>query len=309
MAQRDVYQEVTDKIIAALEGGAAPWVKPWSAGNGFGLPVNAATGRAYNGVNVFLLWCQAAAMGYEADRWLTFKQCQALKGRVRKGEKATMVVFWKILRKTERDDTGAERERKIFLLKYYNVFNVAQCDGLPERAMGARVAAAGLTEAERLQAAETFIANCGAKITHGGAQAFYSPALDSITLPRFETFKDGGAYYATALHEVTHWTGHASRCNRAEAFGNRFGSDAYAAEELTAEMGSAFACAALGIQGTLQHPEYIAHWLKILRGDNRAIFTAASKAKAAHEYMMRLQPGAETADAEAEAEEAEAAAA
>jgi antirestriction protein ArdC len=291
-AKRDVYQEVTDRIIASLEKGAAPWVKPWSASNGFGLPSNASTGRLYNGVNVFLLWAVGAVHGYEHDRWLTFKQCQGMKGRVRKGEKATLVIYWNIQKRIERDENGTPRERKIFLLRHYNVFNVAQCDGLPERATGTKTPAATLTEAQRLQAAETFIAHCGAKITHGGAQAFYSPAADAITLPRFETFKDGGAYYATALHELTHWTGHASRTNRGEAFGNRFGSDAYAAEELVAEMGSAFACASLGIQGTLQHPEYIAHWLKVMRGDNKAIITAASKATAAHKYLTDLQPGA-----------------
>ncbi len=278
--KRDIYDTATDRIIAALEQGAAPWVRPWTA-TGSGMPRNGSTGRNYNGVNVLLLWAESHAKGYDSGEWFTYRQAKALGGNVRKGEKGTGIVFWRFLEKSGTDDAGEETTRKIPMARAYTVFNREQCDGLPEPKEAPKVAT--LSEAERHEQAERFIAATRADVRHGGGRAFYSPTLDYVQLPRFETFKDGASYYATGLHELTHWTGHTSRCAR--DFENRFGSQAYAAEELVAELGAAFLCAELGIDGQLQHPEYIKSWLKVLRGDKRAIFTAASKARQAAQYL------------------------
>ncbi len=167
------------------------------------------------------------------------------------------------------------------MARAYRVFNREQCDGLPEPKSAPKLAE--LSEKERHEQAEQFMAATRADLRHGGGRAFYSPTLDYVQLPRFETFKDGASYYATGLHELAHWTGHTSRCAR--DFEGRFGSQAYAAEELVAELGAAFLCAELGIDGQLQHPEYVASWLKVLKGDKRAIFTAASKARQACNYL------------------------
>lgn len=275
---RDVYQEVTDSIVAELERGVAPWVRPWSVADG-GLPRNGASGHRYRGLNVVLCWASAQRHGYASQEWFTYRQAQGLGGNVRKGERSTLVTFWKFLEKSERDpETGEVLAKRIPLLRHFSVFNREQCDGLPSPAE-----TVVLSEADRHARAERFLEASGAQIRHGGGRAFYSPLEDYVQLPPFATFRDGSSYYGTALHELAHWTGHASRCAR--TFGARFGDDAYAIEELVAELGAAFLCAELGIDGRLQHPEYVASWLKVLRGDKRAIFTAASKAREACEYL------------------------
>lgn len=281
-AKRDVHQEVTDTIIKALEEGTAPWVKPWNGSAGF--PVNASTGRAYNGVNVFLLWLKEAAMGYGVSRWLTFKQAKKEGGSVKRGEKGTGIVFfnWR-----EFEDKKTGEKKRIPFLRFYTVFNVAQCEGLNDKAMGKKAEAEALPESARIEHAETFFAaihaSTGITPKRGGARACYSPSLDTINLPEFASFKDAAAAYATEAHEFGHATGHKSRLDRDLSGG--FGSEAYAAEELVAEMTSAFICAQLGLEGMLQHPEYIGNWIKVLKGNKRAIFTAASLAKKAHAFL------------------------
>jgi len=279
---RDIYAEVTDSIIKALEAGTAPWVRPWAGGG----PRNAITGHEYRGLNVLLLSCRVMERGYADDRWLTFKQAQSNGGHVRKGEKSTMVTFWQFNKLAKKDaETGEETTRSVPLLRVYHVFNVAQCDGLTLKAPEANVF--DLTH----DGARDTIAKSGAVVYHYGDRAFYDPAGDRIVLPQVEKFQDEAGYWTTALHELTHWTGHAKRLNR--VFGKRFGDDAYAAEELVAEIGSAFLCARLKIAGRLQHPEYVASWLKVLKGDKRAIFTASSAAQKAADLLAGSELAAE----------------
>jgi antirestriction protein ArdC len=278
-SKRDVYQEVTDKIIAELEAGTTPWVKPWATA-GSHIPHNAATGRPYHGVNTLLLWMATASKGYSSQGWVTFKQAQDLGGHVRKGEHGEHVVFWKFLDKTERDQqTGEDHSVRIPMARMYTVFNVEQCEDLklPKRET------IELSEHERHAAAEALIQGSMARVIYGGDRACYIPSRDEVHMPELGVFESAASYYATHLHELTHWTGHKTRCDR--DLSGRFGSESYAAEELIAELGAAFLCGELGIQGELRHASYIESWLRVLRLDKRAIFTAASMATKAAEYL------------------------
>jgi antirestriction protein ArdC len=278
-----LYAEVTARIVAELEAGAAPWLKPWKSSKGSGvMPVNAVTGREYHGINIAILWDAADRRGYQAQRWLTFQQAKQKGASVRKGEKATGVVFTKRLTVKDKE---TDEEREISMLRGYHVFNVCQVEGLPEPPK-----AEEQPEEARLQHAEAFIKATGAKIREGRMAAFI-PSLDLIEMPPFGAFKTPASYYATHLHELGHHSGHESRLNRNLA--NRFGSKAYAAEELIAELTSAFLCAHLGIQGDLRHAGYLQHWAELLREDNRAIFTAAAKAQQAANYLRSFseKPG------------------
>jgi antirestriction protein ArdC len=281
--KRDLYQEVTNQILSQLEAGVAPWVKPWT-GSKTGVPANAVTGKAYRGINVVLLSIAAQAAGYKRDLWLTFKQALAAGVPVKKGETATRIYFYKrheikIAGETVDGEQG-EKSKVIPLLREYCVFNVEQLSGpLP-----------GLEDADQAPAfadhaaAEQFVGATGARITNGGDGAFYQPGGDYIGMPAKAAFRSEGDYYATLLHELTHWTGHKSRCDRLGRL-VRFGDEAYAAEELVAEMGAAFLCGRFGIAGRLQHASYIASWIKVLKNDKRAIFTASSLAQKACDYL------------------------
>lgn len=287
----DIYARVTDAIVADLETGVRPWTKPWSAGRqpgGVSRPLRA-TGEAYSGVNVLLLWAEAAARGFSAPTWITFRQAQALGGHVRRGERGTMVVFASRLTRTE---AGAEGDvgRSIPFLKAYAVFNVDQVDGLPPRFYGN--AEPGLESPQRIAQAEAFFAATSAQIRHGGDSAYYTVGADLVQMPPFACFDDAEAYYATLAHECIHWTRHPSRLDR--DFGRRrWGDEGYAREELVAELGAAFLCADLGLALTprLDHASYIAGWLDVLKTDRRFIFTAASHAQRACGYLHALQPG------------------
>jgi antirestriction protein ArdC len=280
-SKRDVYAEVTDRIIAELEAGTVPWVRPWNAVAGNAVPHNAATGRAYNGINVLLCWATQMHAGYTSNAWLTFKQAKDLGGHVRKGEKGTAIVFWKFNKRTERNEDGTDNVVTIPMARVYTVFNVEQCDGLklPKR----ETAEPETTEHERHQMAEHVMAAAGVSIRHGGDKAYYSPAGDYVQLPELATFKEAAGYYATALHELTHSTGHSSRLDR--NLTGRFGTESYAAEELVAELGASFMCAELGIQGDLRHAGYIESWLRVLKQDKRAIFTASRLATQAADWL------------------------
>lgn len=271
----DPYQEVTDRIINSLESGTAPWVKPWrSLGSGAVLR-NAVSNRPYHGINVFLLM----STDYTDPRWLTFKQAKSLGGSVRKGEKSTRIVFWRMLRvKDEKSTSG--KLKTIPLLKLYSVFNVEQCENLDKLKTPEAVV---LAEHERDEQLDDFMDKTEVSHREGeGDRAFYRPATDSIEMPKLGTFKDRGAFYATLLHELTHATGHKDRCDR--DMSGRFGNEAYAMEELVAEMGAAFLCQRFEVDGLLQHASYIKSWLKVLKEDNKAIFTAASKARKACQW-------------------------
>ncbi|NPD70357.1 DUF1738 domain-containing protein (plasmid) [Lichenicola cladoniae] len=284
-ARRDIYQAITDKVIADLERGVRPWHHPWAGGKATsGRPLRA-NGIPYQGINVVLLWIEASLKGYRSTTWMTFKQALAAGGCVRKGEKGSMVVYADAITKTETDAaTGDETGRRIPFLKSYTVFNVGQIDGLPA-APAVIEPTDRLTEADRIEAAEAFFRAVGARIEHGGTRAFYRPAVDGITMPPFAAFESPARYYSTLGHEHVHWTGHGTRLDRLdEVFRKKEG---YAREELTAELGSAFLCADLGLedQPREDHADYVAIWLKVLREDKRAVITAAGAASRALAFL------------------------
>jgi antirestriction protein ArdC len=288
--KRDLYQEVTDKIVAALEKGVTPWIRPWvSFWDRFdafnpNMPFNATSKKNYKGVNTMLLFLS----GYSDPRWYSYKQAEKKHGQVRRGEKGTMVVFFKMLFIDEEKDDGTKRTKRIPVLRHYNVFNHTQIEWEEGKEPKMPSAPKPVTETGESEIEYTAAAECvektGANIMHGGDRAYYNVTADYIQLPRRKQFDDEGAYWATSLHEVTHWTGAEQRLDR--DFSGRFGDESYAAEELVAEMGAAFLCAQLGVQGTLRHAEYLDNWLKVLKGDKYAIFTAAREAQKASEYVL-----------------------
>jgi len=288
-----LYTDVTNRIIAELEEGRLPWAQPWSAEHlsaPLGLPKNAGQkhafdGRAYSGINILILWDAAAEHIRSTQRWLTFKQAQTLGGTVRKGEKGVTVCYAdRFTPKTEieRAAEAGDEPQKVVFLKRYTVFNVDQCEGLADDLYAEP---APLPEGEIIPHAEAVIATTGADIRIGGAKAFYNPALDFIAIPPQQAFFEQINFYRTAFHELSHWTGHKSRLDR--EFAGKFGSEAYAREELIAELSAAFICAELGIRPTVRHADYIGAWLEVLREDDRAIFRAASLASKAAEYINK----------------------
>jgi antirestriction protein ArdC len=287
----DVYSRVTNKIVADLERGNLTWLQPWQAGHQAG-PVSRplrAGGKAYRGVNVLMLWAAAMEQGYSCPLWLTYKQAAELGGQVRKGEHGSLVVYADKFTKEGTDDKGAAVEIEIPFMKGYTVFNAEQIDGLPSH-FYATVPPLN-TAINRLDTVEQFFAGTKASIQHGGNRAFYSPDRDIVQMPELQSFRDGESYYATLAHEMTHWTRHKSRLNR-DLGRKRFADAGYAMEELVAEIGAAFLCADLGITPETRddHAAYIASWLKVLKDDKRAIFTAASHSQKAADYLNSLQP-------------------
>ncbi|MGO8867553.1 MAG: ArdC family protein [Alphaproteobacteria bacterium] len=287
----DVYTRVTDKIVNDLERGVRPWLKPWNTVHAAGRitrPLRA-NGQAYKGINVLMLWCEASEKGYACPIWMTYRQAQELKGQVRKGERGSQVVYADRIKRTETDDNGEELEREIPFLKGYTVFNCEQIEGLPAHFYATATPPA--SPLERIAAAERFAAGTGATVRHGGNRAYYSITDDYVQMPPFECFRDAEAYYATLLHELTHWTRHVSRLDR--NFGRkRWGDAGYAAEELVAELGAAFLSADLDITAEPRddHSSYLATWLEVLKSDKRAIFTAAAHAQRAADFLNCLQP-------------------
>ena len=283
-----LYADVTAKIVAELEAGRVPWVQPWDGAKaGLGLPRNAATANAYSGINILILWSAVIERGFTVQNWLTFRQALSLGGHVRKGEKGVTLVYAdRFTPKAERERAAADGDeaRSIPFLKRFTVFNVAQCDGLPDDLLAPP---AILPESETVPAAEALITATGAAFHVGGAMAFYMQSLDCIEVPPQAAFHEPVNYYRTCFHELGHWTGHPSRLAR--DLSGRFGSRAYAAEELVAEMASAFVCAALGIVPTVRHADYIASWLDLLRDDDRAIFRAASLASKAADFLLAFR--------------------
>ncbi|ATV42587.1 DNA primase [Pectobacterium brasiliense] len=276
-SRTDIYQTVTDSIIAALEAGVKPWSCPWQCVPGMsGLPLNYATGAAYSGMNIMLLWSSASEQGFKDSRWMTYKQAKAEGGQVRKVEHGTTAIFYTTLEK-ENDDGETDY---IPMLKTFTVFNVEQINGLP---LTMETVSPEATF-DPLPQAENLFRKSGANIIEKGQNAFFSPSNDEVWLPERHLFSDAANFYATGLHELVHWSGGKSRLNR--EMKGKFGSEGYAAEELVAELGSAFLMADLGIVGEVQHESYIASWLKALKNDKRYIFKAASAASKAHRYLM-----------------------
>lgn len=305
-ARASLYDEVTARIVAELEAGRFPWVQPWDAAAfAPGLPRNADTRRNYSGINILILWVEAARRGFGAQGWLTFRQAKDAGGQVRKGEKGT-TIFYAARFTPKGGDGGAveatgarqgggedggsgagEGERWIPFLKRFTVFNVAQVDGLPPRCTALDAA---LPPRAVIPHAEALLAASGADIRIGGNDAYYSPSGDFVALPPQQAFFAQIDYYRTALHEVGHWTGHKTRLARDQS--GAFASTAYGREELCAELASAFLCAALGIRPTVRHADYLGAWLAIMRADTRAIFKAASLASKAADYLLAFAPDA-----------------
>jgi antirestriction protein ArdC len=289
--RQDVYERITGHIIAELEKGVRPWLKPWNAEHAAGRitrPLRS-NGIPYQGINVLMLWSEAVTKGYAAPIWMTFKQAEELGAHVRKGEHGSLVVYASKLTRTETDGaTGEESLHEIPFLKGYTVFNVEQIEGLPAHFYA--TAAPRLDPVQRIERAESFFAATRAEIKHGGNMAYYSLASDHVQMPPFESFRDAESFYAILSHETTHWTRHSSRLDR--DFGRkRFGDEGYAMEELVAELGSAFISADLDLTPEVRedHASYIGHWLKVLKDDKRAIFTAASHAQRAADFLHGLQ--------------------
>lgn len=299
----DVYGRITGKIIAELEQGVRPWLKPWNAEHAAGRITRPLrhNGIPYKGINVLVLWSAAVARGYACPLWLTFKQALELGGNVRKGESGELIVFAGSITRTGTDDKGEETEREIPFLKGYTVFNAEQCDNLPAHYY-AQAEPSALTPLQRIEAADRFFAATRADIRHGGTRAYYAEGPDHIQLPPFETFRSTESYAATLAHEITHWTKHDKRLAR--DFGRvKWGDEGYAKEELVAELGAAFLCADLGITPEVMpdHAAYIATWLQALKNDKRLIFTAAAHAQRAADHLHSLQPQADAAPARGQA--------
>lgn len=277
---------ITAAIIEKLEAGTKPWVQPWR-----GLPVARPLrhcGTPYRGMNTFWLWMVAEAGGFQSPYWMTYRQCAALGGQVRKGEKSTIAIFYKSYKKKieahSPDDPESETRR---VLKSYAVFNADQCDNLPDR-YHPKLEVQEIEPQGREAALDGFFESVGANVRETGSAAYYEPLLDRITMPPVHLFNGYDQYYATLAHESSHWTGHKSRLNR--NLKNRFRSASYAAEELVAELSSAILGAELGLPVSHldNHASYIASWLKLLKNDDRAMLTAAARAEEAASLLLKL---------------------
>lgn len=285
MSATTAYEVITEQIIAQLEAGTAPWRQPWKAG---GAPRNIVSGKAYRGINWFLLQVTAAEQGYSSPYWMTYKQAAERGGNVRKGEKSTRIVFWKQLKVTDKE-TG--KPTTIPMLRYYSVFNLDQTENVRPR-----------QDAEEAQDNEhtpntdadaiirAYVTGTGPALTEKGTAAFYTPDTDTVTLPPRQTFDTPDNFYSTAFHELGHSTGHADRLNRTK--GKQFGDHAYGREELIAEMTAAFLTAEAGIVNTLPtSAAYLASWIRTIREDVKAVVVAAGAAqKAADLILNREQP-------------------
>lgn len=277
---------ITQQIVARLEAGTKPWVQPWR-----GVPVSRplrACGIPYRGMNVFWLWMVADMCGYASPYWMTYNQAKSLGAQVRKGAKSTIAIFYKSYTKeVAAPDTGEKTDEARRVLKAYPVFNADQVEGLPERYHPA--ASLVLVEPDGREAElDAFFATIPVSMRHQGGEAYYEPTPDRVTMPPANLFSGFDHYYATLAHELSHWTGHPSRLAR--DLKNRFGTAAYAAEELVAELSSAMLGAELGLPVAHldSHASYIEHWLKLLRDDDRAILTAAAKAEEASSLLLKL---------------------
>ena len=288
-SRTSLYEDVTGRIVQELEAGTVPWVQPWeSSGTALGLPRSAATRKAYSGINILILWNAVIERGFASQEWLTFRQALSLGGHVRKGERGTVICYAdSFIPKAERERANEQGDdpSAVPFLKRFTVFNVEQCEGLPPHVVPPPRA---LSEIELSPDAEALIASTGAKIVTGSGEAFYHRGDDVIRLPPRESFVSTADFYCTAFHELGHWTAHPARLAR--DLKSRFGSEAYAREELIAELTSAFLCAQFGIVPQVRHSDYLANWLQILKSDPRAIFHAASQASKASDFLLAFRP-------------------
>lgn len=287
----NLYDEITDKIIAELDAGRVPWVQPWgtaAAKASLAMPKNASTDRQYSGVNILILWGAVIERGFTGQSWLTFRQALSLGGHVRKGERGTTVVYADRFvpsdEKRRAAETG-EEVKAIPFLKRFTVFNTDQCEDLPEGiATAAPPPSLGMIE----PTVEALIKATGISFRIGGERAFYAPAADYVQVPPPQAYFEPINWHRTALHELGHATGHPSRLNRDQS--GSYGTKKYAFEELVAELSAAFGCASIGIVPTVRHADYIGAWLDVLREDNRAVVRAASQASKAADFLLSFIP-------------------
>lgn len=291
--RKDLCAEITKAIIADLEKGIRPWVRPWTTGENTPCRPLRHNGEPYRGINALWLWRSANLGGYRSPHWLTFRQAQELGGNVRRGEKSATVFYANLYLKNEDDDAREPEEKRIPFLKAYSVFNADQCDNLPEKFSAAIRKADDTSPRETNETAVRFFANTGAAIREDVERASYSVFEDAIYMPPFRAFEQSDRYYSTLAHELTHWTGHPKRSPRVFPKSS-YTPATYAREELVAELGAAFLCGDLGINLTPRpdHADYIGSWLEVLRNDKRAVFQAASYAQKATDFLHALQPNA-----------------
>ena len=273
----DIYAAVTDRIIRQLEAGCIPWKKPW--GGMLGGAISGATGKPYSLLNQMILG--------KPGMYFTFNQIQNLGGKIRKGEKSQMVVFWKQIPTREEDSqTGEQREKMIPMLRYYSVFHLDQIDGLNIAPVEESKEFTPNHRADDL--ITDYVLRSGVALEHRiGDEAFYSPSSDRVVLPMMEQFNSTAEYYSTAFHELTHSTGHSSRLDRLRATAH-FGNESYSKEELVAEIGAAALVNYVGLEtpSTFRNSAaYIQSWLAALRNDKRLIVTASGAASRAFAYI------------------------
>lgn len=288
----NVYEQVTDRIIAQLEGGIIPWRKEWKSTGHSSIPTNYATGKAYRGINVLLL--MAAAFDGDA-RFLTYKQAQAIGAQVRKGEKGTPIVFWSTFEGKESDD---DEKRRIPFMRTYTVFHISQCDGIPQELPFDAPPFEPIPAAQQL--VDAYLDREHLELRHGGDRAFYSVTLDYVQMPARESFHTPDGYYSNLFHECAHSTGHKSRLARDSD--HKFGSELYSKEELCAELAAAYLCAETGISNALieaNHAAYIQSWLRALKNDKTMLIAAAQRAQRAADRIADRQQVARESAADA----------
>jgi antirestriction protein ArdC len=283
--RRDHYQELTDKIIAALEEGTAPWRRPWNktAGAGATAPVNAATGHRYRGINLFVLGMSPRAMS--DPRWCSYRQAAERGWQVRKGEKATPIYFYKPIEIEDREGQGGAETRRIPILRTFSVFHASQIDGVPDLVQPVAIK----TVPERIEDVEIILKASGVLVRTGGDEAFYSPALDLIQMPPDEAFHSPEERASTLFHELAHASGHPNRLNR--DLTGKFGSEKYAKEELRVELSACAVGSILGLPCNVpNHASYLQSWIKVLKQDRREIFRAAAEAQRIADYILNFHP-------------------
>ncbi|OJW84500.1 MAG: hypothetical protein BGO69_10935 [Bacteroidetes bacterium 46-16] len=285
----DVYALITERIIEQLEKGAVPWRRPWSDG---GLPRNLFSKKYYRGINLMLL----SSLGYEQNLFITFKQLKEIGGKVKQGEKGCPVVYWNVKDKAEEDETATEpKQKKVSILRYYTVFNVSQCENIPEGYIPAITKVIG-----SIQSCEDIVAHMPQRpdIRHKEQKAYYNPLLNFINMPKKNSFGTAEGYYCTLFHEMIHSTGHRSRLNRRDLIEMaEFGSEPYSHEELVAEIGACYLQSHAGVTSEFeQSTGYIAGWLAKLRNDKRFIYTAATQAQAATDFILNVKQGADESE-------------
>ena len=267
-----IYQQVTDKIIAELESGTIPsWVKNWSGDAGS--DCNVITKKTYSGINTIIL----GMSGFKSPYWATYKQWVSIGAQVSKGSKGTQIIFYSPVEKGSKITEAGEVKNYSYVLKSYTVFNADQVSGFEAPALPVPKVF------NNIACIEALTVKSGVKLQFGGDKAYYSPSDDYVAMPHKTQFNNEASYYATLLHELSHWSGHKSRLDR--DLSGRFGNEAYAAEELIAELSAAFLCARFNIAGELRHSSYIASWLRVLKNDNKAVFKAAALAQKSADYL------------------------